>query len=378
MKYLRPNIEHEQVVTDTLAGGIQCIIAIHSTRLGPALGGTRLLHYPDFAAALSDALRLSTAMTFKAAGANLPTGGGKAVIIGDPRDKSEALFRSFGQFVNELHGSYIAACDMNVDPGDLRAAREESPWIHGLYRADGGSGDSSEMTAYGVYLGIKACLQHATGSSRLADRTVAIDGVGKVGGRLARMLCVDGARILASDRDNAATAEVAATCGATILSRGELYRANVDVISPNATGGSVTAEVADSLQCLIIAGAANNQLESEHSAEVLKSRGILYAPDFIINAGGLIQVVDELHAHGPSDARTQHQTELIPDRLRGIFSHADRADTTPLAAAHWLARSILEQSVPAARQRAGSLESVGERTEDAAANGCHECSFYAQ
>jgi glutamate dehydrogenase/leucine dehydrogenase len=311
---------HEQVVYGSRPDGLRCIIAIHSTVLGPALGGVRLLPYIDEGQALTDALRLSEAMTYKAACAGLDIGGGKAVILGSPSgEKSETLFRSFGQLVESLGGRYIAACDMGVTLDDLSVARRESSWVHGLAKKEGGSGDSALMTAYGVYLGIRCCLQHTTGSSRLDGRHVAIDGVGKVGSRLAALLVADGARLSVCDIDSDAAERVAGSCRADVIDCEKLYLLDADVVSPNAVGAVLHSGIVSSLRCQIIAGAANNQLAHSSVADELAAKGILYAPDFVINAGGLIQVVDELHRLGPNEERVKQQTEMIPWRLRRIF-----------------------------------------------------------
>ncbi|MBV9312277.1 MAG: Glu/Leu/Phe/Val dehydrogenase [Pseudonocardia sp.] len=312
MNFLSARGTHEHVARTQLRDGSVCIIAVHSTRLGPSLGGTRLFPYASDAEALADALRLSETMTYKAACAGLPIGGGKAVIVGLASEKSPDLFRSFREFVNEFKGSYIAACDMNVTPEDLRPAREVSQWIHGMPRSDGGCGDSFVLTAFGVYLGIRTCLAYTTGSTSLSGRSIGIDGAGKVGRRLARMLSWEGA---------------------------DLYNAALDVISPNSIGGRIDFSTASSLRCKIVAGAANNQLVSAEAAEALLKRGILYAPDFVINADGLIQVVDELHEDGTSHERSRSQVYMIPARLQEIFWRAHQNGLIP----HHVALKMAQQ-----------------------------------
>ncbi|MFD9793924.1 Leu/Phe/Val dehydrogenase [Streptomyces sp. NPDC059070] len=333
---------HEQVLFSSGPGGLKCVIAIHSTLLGPALGGVRFLPYRSDDQAVGDALRLSRAMTYKAACAGLDIGGGKAVIFGGPGvEKSETLLRAFGQAVESLSGRFIAACDMGITTADLRVMRKESQWIRGLDVEEGGSGESGAMTGYGVSLGIRACLRHLDGTTDLTDRHIAIDGVGKVGSGLAALLAEGGARLTVADIDQEKAERVADACGAEVVSREKLYLLDVDVLSPNAIGNVIDTDLVDKLRCRVIAGGANNQLAAPAVAERLAARGILYAPDFVINALGLIQVVDELHPAGHDMDRVRKRAELIPDRLVEIFTRAKHLNISTAAAATGMARDRL-------------------------------------
>ncbi|HEY8340561.1 MAG TPA: Glu/Leu/Phe/Val dehydrogenase dimerization domain-containing protein [Egibacteraceae bacterium] len=326
---------HEQVVygADPDAG-LRCIIAIHSTRLGPALGGTRFYPYADETAALVDVLRLAKAMTYKAAVAGLDLGGGKAVIIGDPaRDKREDLLRAYGRVVESLGGRYVTACDVGTTPADLAVVARETRWATGADTSEGGSGDSGIMTAHGVFVGIRACLQRVFGDSSPRGRHVALQGVGKVGRRLAEALAAEGARLTVGDVDDGAATWCAEHLGAEVVGADKVHAVDADVFSPNALGGVLNDETLPELQCRIVAGAANNQLLEPRHGDALAEAGILYAPDFVINAGGLIQVADELHPDGRSEARVRARTEQIGQRLLEVFDVAEREGVSTAVAA---------------------------------------------
>ncbi|MPZ86551.1 MAG: valine dehydrogenase [Nitriliruptorales bacterium] len=326
---------HEQVVFGSdPETGLRCIIAIYSTALGPALGGTRFFPYPSEEAALLDVLRLSKAMAYKASCAGLDLGGGKAVIIGDPAtDRSEALLRTYGRVVESLNGRYVTACDVGTNPADMAIVARETRWATGAERVEGGSGDSGVMTAYGTYVGLKACAERVWGSDSLHARHVAIQGVGKVGRRLAGLLYDEGAKVSVSDVDEAATAFCADQYQAEVVSADKIHAVDADVFSPNALGGALNADTLPELQCMIVAGAANNQLADPDHADALNEAGILYAPDYVINAGGVIQVVGELHPDGYSEPRVRARTEGIGDRLREVFALADEERITTAGAA---------------------------------------------
>lgn len=315
---------HEQVVFGhDDSTGMRCIIAIHSTVLGPALGGTRYYPYPDEGAALVDVLRLARAMAYKAACAGLDLGGGKAVVLGDPAsDKSEALLRAYGRVVESLAGRYVTACDMGTYPADMSVVGRETRWATGAEVEDGGSGDSGVLTAYGTFIGIRACVERVHGSPSLAGRHVAIQGVGKVGRRLAGYLAEEGATLTVADVDRAAAQRCADEVGAAVVPAGEIHTVDADVFSPNALGGGLNDETLPQLSCAIVAGAANNQLAEERHGEALAAAGILYAPDYVINAGGLIQVADELHPGGYRVERARRRVETIADRLGEVFALA--------------------------------------------------------
>jgi valine dehydrogenase (NAD+) len=315
---------HEQVVYGhDAATGLRCIIAIHSTALGPGLGGTRLFPYDTEEDALVDVLRLSRAMSYKAACAGLDLGGGKAVIIGDAATKTEALLRAYGRMIESLNGRYVTACDVGTSPTDMAVLRRETRWATGASLEEGGSGDSGIMTALGTYLGMKACAQHVWGTSDLAGRHVAVQGVGKVGRRLVEHLHDEGARLSVADVDESAAAAAAERTGADVVAVDKIHAVDADIFSPNALGGVIDDDAIAELQCRIVAGAANNQLLEERHGQALAGAGILYAPDYVINAGGLIQVADELHPDGHSPERTRGRVASIADRLLEIFRHAD-------------------------------------------------------
>ncbi|MGH3665370.1 MAG: Leu/Phe/Val dehydrogenase [Egibacteraceae bacterium] len=326
---------HEQVVFGNDAEtGLRCIVAIYSTKLGPALGGTRFYPYASEEAALVDVLRLSKAMAYKAACAGLDLGGGKAVIVGDPAsDKTEALLRAYGRVVESLNGRYVTACDVGTYPADLAVVGRETRWATGADAVEGGSGDSSILTAYGTYIGIKACAEQVWDSPSLGNRHVALQGVGKVGRKLAEHLHADGARLTVADVDPAATDWCAEHLDAEVVANDKIHAVDADVFSPNALGGSISDATLPELQCAVVAGGANNQLLEVRHAEALAEIGVLYAPDYVINAGGLIQVSDELHPHGASAERARARCEQIGVRLRGIFAlAAQRGVSTETAA----------------------------------------------
>lgn len=326
---------HEQVVYgNDPDSGLRAIIAIHSTRLGPSLGGTRFYPYADESAALTDVLRLSEAMAYKSAAADLDLGGGKAVIIGDPRrDKSEVLLRAYGRLVESLGGRYITACDIGTYPADMAVVARETRWATGAEPVDGGSGDSGVLTAYGTYVGLEACVAEVFGSPSLRGRHVAIQGVGKVGRRLAVSVHEDGGRVTVADTDDDATAWCAEHLGAEVVSPDKVHAVDADVFSPNALGAVLNDDTIPELQCRIVAGAANNQLAEPGHAGALADVGVLYAPDYVINAGGVIQVADELHVGGYCEARARARTAEIGPRLRRIFASAREEGITTTAAA---------------------------------------------
>ncbi len=284
---------HEQVVLcHDAAVNLKAIIAIHSTILGPALGGCRMWPYKSDAEAFEDALRLSRGMTYKNAAAGLNIGGGKAVIVGDPAtDKNEALFRSFGRFVQSLNGRYITAEDVGTSVEDMQIVRMETRHAAGLPKSDGGSGDPSPVTARGVFEGIKACVRHLWENDSLEGLTVAVQGTGNVGLKLCELLSKAGARLIITDIFKAKAERAADTFRARAVSPAEIYGVDADIFAPCALGAILNAETIAQMRFKIIAGAANNQLEDEErDIARLRKKGILYAPDFIINAGGVINV----------------------------------------------------------------------------------------
>jgi valine dehydrogenase (NAD+) len=328
---------HEQVVfCQDAQSGLRAIIAIYSTALGPALGGTRFYPYASEDAALADVLNLSRAMAYKNALAGLDLGGGKAVIIGDPdRLKSEALLRAYGRFVQSLNGRYITACDIGTYSEDMDVVARECSFVTGRTVPNGGAGDSSVLTAFGVYQGMRAAAEDVWGSTSLDGRTVGIEGVGKVGHRLADHLISDGAKVVIYDTSQTAVERVRAQHHEVTVaaSRAELLRSSLDVYSPCALGGAVDDETAAALGSLgvkIICGGANNQMAHPGVEKVLADLGVVYAPDYLVNSGGVIQVADELH--GFSFDRAKARAAQILGTTREILAAA-RADGVPPAVA---------------------------------------------
>jgi valine dehydrogenase (NAD+) len=330
---------HEQVVfCQDSATGLRAIIAIFSTQLGPALGGTRFYPYPDENSALEDALRLSRAMAYKNALAGLDHGGGKAVIIGDPAQlKSEALLRAYGRFVESLNGRYVTACDVGTYSEDMDIIARECRHVTGRTLANGGAGDSSVLTAYGVYQGILAAAEHVWGAPGLRGRRVAVEGVGKVGRRLVGHLSEAGAGILICDVSAAAIDRVRAEHPAVEVaaSAEELAAAPMDIYAPCALGGSVNDTTAASLQARIICGGANNQLAHAGLEKQLADRGIVYVPDYLVNSGGVIQVADELR--GFNFDRAKARATGIFGTTRTILASAKDEGVPPAVAADRLA-----------------------------------------
>jgi len=330
---------HEQVVfCQDHHTGLKAIIGIYSTALGPALGGTRFYPYPSEDEALADVLRLSVAMAYKNALAGLDHGGGKAVIIGDPaRVKSEALLRAYGRFVASLGGRYVTACDVGTYSEDMDVVARECPWTTGRTTANGGAGDSSVLTAMGVMHGMRAAAEHAWGRTSLRGRTVGVEGVGKVGHRLVDHLVEDGADVVICDVSPAAVEAVRARHPQVRAVDGvqALIGEDLDVLAPCALGGTLTDSVATALNARIVCGGANNQLAHHGIEKLLADRGILYAPDYVVNAGGVIQVADE--RAGFSFERARAATMRIFETTGKVLAIADADGVPPSVAADRLA-----------------------------------------
>lgn len=328
---------HEQVVFgNDDATGLRCIIAIHSTALGPGLGGTRFMAYEDDDAALADVLRLSQAMTLKSACAGIDHGGGKAVIVGDPAQlRSEELLRAYGRMIASLGGRYVTACDVGTTPDDMAMIKRETRWATGADPVEGGSGDSGVATAIGIHLAMRAASALVFGSDDLAGRHVAVQGIGKVGRRLVEQLVADGAKVSVADVVPAAVDRVADLAGVEVMDVDEVLAVDADIVSPNALGEVWHEASIARLQARIICGGANNQLTTPAEADRLDERGVLYAPDHVVNAGGVISVADELHPAGHDPARVRRRVEAIPRTLTRIVEVA-RAEgiTTEAAAIH--------------------------------------------
>lgn len=330
---------HEQVVfCNDPATGLQAIIAIHNTTLGPGLGGTRMRPYNSVDEALEDALRLSEGMTYKCAAADLDFGGAKAVIIGDPKtDKSSALFRAFGQYVDSLNGRFYTGTDMGTTMDDFVHAMKETNFINGLPEAYGGGGDSSIPTAQGVIYGLKATSQFLTGSDGLADKTFSIQGLGKVGFKVAEHLLEAGASVYVTDinKDVLGLIEEKANHSkgsVKVVDNAEIYQVEADVFIPCALGGIINDHTVEQLQVKAVVGSANNQLLEAKHGKMMHDKGILYAPDYIVNAGGLIQVADELY--GPDKDRVLAKTKAIYTSLLEIYKEAELDSITTDEAAN--------------------------------------------
>lgn len=333
---------HERVLLCSNAEvGLQAIIAIHSTVLGPGLGGTRMWPYESFDAALTDALRLSRGMTYKAAAAGINLGGAKAVIVGDPKkDKSEALFRAFGRFVDSLGGHYITAEDVGTNTSDMEHIAKETAWVTGVAPELGGGGDPSPVTALGVLQGIRAAAHTLWGSVDLSDRTVAVQGLGNVGGYLASYLKEEGATVIGCDIDPDAIDE-AREQGVEIVAPEAIYDVDCDIFAPCALGAILNDATLPRLKAKAVAGGANNQLADPavHGAEIAR-RGILYAPDFVINAGGLINVFQEFI--GYDQERALRRARGIFDNVLRVFEIARRDGVPTAVAADRMAEQRIE------------------------------------
>jgi leucine dehydrogenase len=335
------NRGHEQVAmySDPEAG-LRGIIAIHDTTLGPSCGGTRMWPYATEADALADALNLSQAMTYKSAAAGLHLGGGKGVIIGDPRtDKTEALLRAWGRFVDTLGGRYLTTTDVGTTGRDLETVRQETKHVVGLDVTLGGSGDTSVMTGLGVYMGMRACASDVWGIDSLRGRTVAMQGFGKVASHTAEHLLEDDARVVATDVSEAAL-DRARQMGVKVVGPDDIYDLDCDIFAPCALGGVINRNTIGRLHCRIVAGGANNQLATAEDGEELHRRGIVYAPDFLINAGGIINAAAEIgQPYNPK--RSRQQTERIYEQMSAVLTTSHQKEISTARAADMLAEARL-------------------------------------
>ncbi|HYV02462.1 MAG TPA: Glu/Leu/Phe/Val dehydrogenase [Actinomycetota bacterium] len=313
--------------------GLRAIVAIHSTTLGPSLGGTRFYPFGSEEDALRDVLRLARGMTYKAAAAGLDLGGGKAVIVGDPkRIKSEELLRAYGRFIETLGGRYITAEDIGTDRDDMDTIRRETRYVTGVSPELGGSGDPSPVTAYGCFLGMRASAEEAWQSHSLEGRRVAVQGVGKVGYHLVKLLVEEaGASVVVADVDVDAVARVVRDFGVETAEPEKIHAQECDIFAPCALGGIIRDDTIPELKCTVVAGSANNQLERREHGEMLAEAGILYAPDYVLNAGGLVNVADELQGYNPERAKARVQA--IYRTLREIFQMARERRISTAAAA---------------------------------------------
>ena len=325
---------HEQIVfcndKDT---GLKAIIGIHNSVLGPALGGTRMWNYANEWEALNDVLRLSRGMTYKSAITGLDLGGGKAVIIGDAKtQKTPELMRKFGEFVNSLSGRYITAEDVGMVTADMDTVRDVTPYVTGISESRGGSGNPSPVTAYGVYMGMKAAAKYQFGSDNLDGKKILVQGIGHFGEILVDYLTKEGALVQISDINEVRLQEVSAKYGSTIYTGADLYSADVDIYAPCALGATINDDTVNKIKAKVIAGAANNQLANENiHGPILQQRGILYAPDFLINAGGIINVFSEIAHYDKAEA--MRRTENIYNTTLEIFDYSKTNNLTPQKAA---------------------------------------------
>jgi leucine dehydrogenase len=325
--------------------GLHAIVSIHDTTLGPALGGLRMWPYENEEAALFDVKRLSRGMTYKSAVAHTGLGGGKSVIIGDPKKiKSEALYLAMGRFLEHIGGRYITAEDVNTSLEDLEIIRRATKYVSGLSRGMGGSGNPSPYTAYGCYLGIKAALGRVFGNDDPEGRSFAVQGVGAVGSEIVRRLAQAGADVYITDRDESRVQKLVDQYGVSAIGDQEVFTKKVDVFAPCALGAILNDQTIPGLQCRIVAGATNNPLlEAKHGA-MLKERGILYAPDYVINAGGIINVSVEFAEGGYDEEEALRRIERIPQALTELWDIADQDGIPTSDAADRLAEQILAEA----------------------------------
>ncbi len=334
--------EHEQVAFfHSKEAGLKAIIAIHNTVLGPALGGLRMWPYKTEQEALDDVLRLSRGMSYKAAVAGLNLGGGKSVIIGDPaEDKSEALFRAFGRFVDSLNGRYITAEDVGIDVNDMEYVFQETDNVVGVHQVHGGSGDPSPFTAFGTVQGVRASLQRKYGNEEIGDFSYAVQGVGHVGFELVKLLRNEGAKVFVTDINQKSVQRCVDELGAEAVGLDDIYDVDADVFCPSALGGIVNEETIPRFKFKVVCGSANNQLATEECAEELENRDILYAPDYAVNAGGLMNVSIEFEGYNRERAKRMMRT--IYYNVSQIFKIAERDNITSAQAADRLAQERID------------------------------------
>ena len=322
--------------------GLRAVIGVHSTHLGPAAGGTRFWHYADKADAVTDVLRLSRGMSYKNAMAGLPMGGGKAVILADANStKTPEMIAAFGRAIDSLGGRYVTAEDVGISTADMVAVRKETKFVSGLPVAEGQvGGDPGPYTSMGVYLGVRAAAKRAFGNDDMSGRHVAIQGVGSVGGGLARLLAKDGARLTLADVSAGRAKALADELGGMAVAAADILGIEADVLSPCALGAILTAESIANLKVPVVAGGANNQLATPDDGDRLHARGILFAPDYVINAGGIINVALEyLGQSSPSEVESR--IALIPGRLEAIWAESEASGDTPARVADRMAQALI-------------------------------------
>ncbi|MFD1360648.1 Leu/Phe/Val dehydrogenase [Lentibacillus salinarum] len=340
-KYLEQGDYEQLVFCQDKNSGLKAVIAIHDTTLGPALGGTRMWTYDSEEKAIEDALRLAKGMTYKNAAAGLDLGGGKTVIIGDPKqDKNPEMFRAFGRYIQSLNGRYITAEDVGTTVQDMDLIHMETDFVTGISPESGSSGNPSPTTGYGVYKGMKAAAKEAFGDASLEGRTVAVQGVGNVAYALCEYLHEEGARIIVTDINQEAVKRAVDTFGAEAVEPDEIYSVDCDIYAPCALGATINDKTIPQLKAKVIAGSANNQLKTNAHGDQIHEMGIVYAPDYVINSGGVINVADELN--GYNQQRAMKKVETIYDNLIQVFGIARRDGIPTYAAADRLAEERIQ------------------------------------
>lgn len=335
--------DYEQLVfCQDKTSGLKAIICIHDTTLGPALGGTRMWNYATEEEAIEDAIRLGRGMTYKNAAAGLNLGGGKTVIIGDPlKDKNEEMFRAFGRFIQGLNGRYITAEDVGTTVADMDLIHEETDFVTGISPAFGSSGNPSPVTAYGCYIGMKAAALEAWGDDSLEGKTVSVQGVGNVAYTLCAHLHQEGAKLIVTDINQEAVARAVRDFGAIAVAPNDIYSQQADIFAPCAMGAIINDDTIPQLRVKVVAGSANNQLKEERHGDELEALGIVYAPDFVINSGGVINVADELY--GYNNERAMKRVETIYDSITRIFAISKRDGIPSYQAADRMAEERIDR-----------------------------------
>ncbi|MET3727880.1 leucine dehydrogenase [Fictibacillus halophilus] len=341
-KYMETYDYEQMVICQDKQSGLKAIICIHDTTLGPALGGTRMWTYETEDAAIEDALRLARGMTYKNAAAGLNLGGGKTVIIGDPKkDKNEEMFRAFGRYIQGLNGRYITAEDVGTTVEDMDLIYQETPFVTGVSPAFGSSGNPSPVTAYGVYRGMKAAAMEAFGTDSLEGKVIAVQGVGHVAYTLCKHLHEEGASLIVTDINKEAVQRAVEDFGAKAVEIDEIYSVDCDIFAPCALGAIINDDTIPQIKAKVIAGAANNQLKETRHGDAIHEMGIVYAPDYVINAGGVINVADELNGYNRD--RAMKKVETIYDNIASVIEISKRDNIPTYLAADRLAEERIER-----------------------------------
>ncbi|MFC5557837.1 Glu/Leu/Phe/Val dehydrogenase dimerization domain-containing protein [Ureibacillus thermophilus] len=348
-KYMEKYDYEQLIFCHDKNSGLKAIIAIHDTTLGPALGGARMWPYKSEEEAIEDALRLARGMTYKNAISGLNLGGGKTVIIGDPaKDKNEEMFRALGRYIQSLNGRYITAEDVGTTVEDMDIIYEETDYVTGISPTFGSSGNPSPVTAYGVYLGMKASAKVAFGSDSLKEKRIAVQGLGNVAYHLCKHLHEEGAKLIVTDINQERVERAVKEFGAIAVEPNEIYEQEVDIFSPCALGAIINDETIPQLKAKVIAGSANNQLKESRHGQILHEKGIIYAPDYVINAGGVINVADELY--GYNRERAMKRVETIYDTLMKIFQMSKEENIPTYLAANRIAEERINSVLKSRKQ----------------------------